>query len=193
MKSPEASQTSGTVTSPCSCSRRSHVSKLMQNRPPSAYTVPQLFQNQTSSFSASIPSATISWPPRTVASAAISTRPVDLSGASKLEYQLTPVMTGPQHQGFERVLDADGVLVRADHPKLPGRLAHHEAASARLVRRVGLAFQLRFELVDPHGVLFVQRRTAGEVRRRIERTAKGVSPCTSQCAPGRTAIQWPDV
>src|SRR6266536_2952590 len=101
-------QTNATVTSPCSSSNRSHVSKLMHDR--------------------------------------------------------------PQHQGLQRVLNAERMPVGGEHPALLGRLADHEAASARIVGRVGLALKAGFELVQRDGVLFVQRRSAGEVRRRIKRS-----------------------
>src|SRR5207302_1147087 len=86
-------QGSGTVTSPCSCSKRCHVSNVKQNLPPTPEPGPQLFQNHTSLLPASIWSATTSWPPRTVAPLATATSP-DASGVSKLEYQPIPVMTG---------------------------------------------------------------------------------------------------
>src|SRR5207253_3744828 len=86
-------QGSGTVTSPCSCSKRCHVSNAMQNLPPTPKPGPQLFQNHTSLLPASIWSATTSWPPRTAAPLATATSP-DASGVSKLEYQPIPVMIG---------------------------------------------------------------------------------------------------
>src|ERR1035437_6781314 len=65
----------------------------MQNRPPTPQDEPQLFQNHTSCFGASICVATISWPPRTVAPGAMLTSPF-ASGLSNESNQFRPVMTG---------------------------------------------------------------------------------------------------
>src|SRR5664280_729681 len=76
------------------------------------------------------------------------------------------------YQGLECMLDAESVAVGGDHPQLLGRLADHEAGAAGVVGRVGLSFQLGFELVDPHGVGLAQCRASGEVRRGVQRTTQ---------------------
>ncbi len=145
----------------------------MQKRPPCAYLVPQLFQNHTSLFSASISSATTSWPPRTVAPGAICTRPLRVWGIEAGE----PPDAGddrPQDERLKRVLNAEGVPVGGDESELLGGLADHQPAASGIVGRVGLALHFRLQFIELDGVVLGEGGAAGEIGRGIKRAAEGI-------------------
>src|SRR4029077_6047713 len=111
----------GTVTSPLSLSSCCHVSNDMLNRPPTPKLGPQLFQNHTSLFGASIWSATTSWPPLTVAPGAIATSP-SADGASKLVSQPMPVMTGRSTSASSASSRLNACLYDEIHPSCTAAL-----------------------------------------------------------------------
>ena len=95
-------------------------------------------------------------------------------GVSKLVYQLMPVITGRSTSASNAFSTTECVPVRRDPAQLLRRFADLEPAAAGVVRRVWLAFELRLELVEMQRVLLVAGRTAGEVRRGIQRSAECV-------------------